>query len=68
MHILNPMASADDIRKFGQFARGFAQDTNIDRHTCHRVTPLEVLHLAHSRTGTLCMLPQPHHGTIRPTY
>lgn len=49
------MASADDIRKFGQFAQGFAQDKNIDRHKCHRVTPLEVLHLAHSRTGTLSM-------------
>jgi hypothetical protein len=47
------MASAEDIRKFGQFAQGFAQDKNIDRHKCHRVTPLEVLHLAHSRTGTL---------------
>jgi hypothetical protein len=47
------MASADDIRKFGQFAHGLTQDKNIDRHKCHRVAPLEVLHLAHSRTGTL---------------
>ena len=54
------MASADDIRKFGQFAQGFAQDKNIDRHKCHRVTPLEVLHLAHSRTGTLSKLCTSH--------
>jgi len=51
------MASAEDIRKFGQFAQGFAQDKNIDRHKCQRVTPLEVLHLAHSRTGTLSRYP-----------
>ena len=55
VYTLKSMASADDIRKFGQFAQGFAQDKNIDRHKCHRVTPLEVLHLAHSRTGTLSM-------------
>ena len=47
------MASPSDIEKFGQFALGFNKDTNIDRHNCRRTTPLEVLHLAHSRTGTL---------------
>jgi hypothetical protein len=47
------MASPEDLRKFGQFAHGFGTDSNIDRHKCHRTTPLEVLHLAHSRTGTL---------------
>jgi hypothetical protein len=49
-------AEAADLRRFGQFARGFYADTNIDRRTCQRVTPLEVLHLAHSRTGTLSKL------------
>lgn len=47
------MASPSDIEKFGKFALGFNKDTNIDRHNCRRTTPLEVLHLAHSRTGTL---------------
>jgi hypothetical protein len=50
---LHTMASPSDIERFGQFALGFNKDTNIDRHKCRRTTPLEVLHLAHSRTGTL---------------
>lgn len=49
-------AEAADLQQFGQFARGFYADANIDRRKCQRVTPLEVLHLAHSRTGTLSEL------------
>ena len=47
------VAEAADLQRFGQFARGFYANANIDRRNCKRVTPLEVLHLAHSRTGTL---------------
>jgi len=37
--------------------------TNIDRRTCKRVVPMEVLDLGLSRTGTSCTLTHAHHQT-----
>ena len=45
------------------------RDANVDRHTCHRKVPMEVLSLGFSRTGTLSMVealsilgyPNPYH-------
>jgi hypothetical protein len=34
----------------------FVQETDVDRHTCKRVVPMEVLSLGMSRTGTSCNL------------
>jgi len=35
--------------------------TNIDRRTCKRVVPMEVLDLGLSRTGTSCTIIQVYH-------
>jgi hypothetical protein len=43
------------LRPPRQPRRMLNKDTNIDRHTCTRVVPLQVLGLGFSRTGTLSM-------------
>ena len=37
----------------------YVPEQNIDRRTCVRVVPMEVLNMGMSRTGTRCMM---HHG------
>ena len=38
----------------------YVPDSNIDRHKCKRVVPMEVLSLGMSRTGTACKVSLPH--------
>lgn len=39
----------------------FIPDSNIDRRTCKRVVPMQVLSLGMSRTGTNCTCSHHHH-------
>jgi len=63
------MATQADFDRIGNYARMYNKDQNIDRHTCKRVVPMEVLALGFSRTGTLSMrealeilgYPNPYH-------
>ena len=49
------MATQADFERIGNYAVMLNPDANIDRHKCKRTVPMEVLHLAFSRTGTLSM-------------
>jgi hypothetical protein len=49
------MATEDDFKRIGNYARMYNVDQNIDRRNAHRTVPMEVLCLGYSRTGTLSM-------------
>jgi hypothetical protein len=53
--INNSMATEADYHNFGAWAKMLNPDANIDRHTCQRIVPMEVLSLGCPRTGTLSM-------------
>lgn len=51
----NMVATEADYKRLGAWAVMLNPDLNIDRHTCQRTVPMEVLSLAPPRTGTLSM-------------
>ncbi|CZT15716.1 uncharacterized protein RCC_01550 [Ramularia collo-cygni] len=63
------MATPADFARIGNYARMYNPNQNIDRRQSTRVTPMEVLSLGFSRTGTLSMrealdilgYPNPYH-------
>ena len=49
------MATPADFARIGNYAIMYNPDPNIDRSTCHRTVPMQVLCPGYSRTGTLTM-------------
>lgn len=49
------MATSENYERLGAWAAILEPDQNIDRRTCHRVVPMQVLSLGAPRTGTLSM-------------
>lgn len=49
------MATREDFKRIGNYARMYNKDQDIDRTKCSRQVPMEVIAPGYSRTGTLSM-------------
>ncbi|MCJ1248355.1 hypothetical protein MMC30_005572 [Trapelia coarctata] len=49
------MATPRPLTKREKHPEGFLPETNIDRRTCKRTVPMEILNLSFPRTGTMSL-------------